>query len=1179
VYGTSFTFSWSGGGNPGVTPYFVDVSTRADYSPIGYSSETTSASLSLTGLAGETTYYARVWARNGEGVYTSTVSLSTATQGVAPGVVSTLTTAQIPGHGVHLAWSAPGDDDDAGTAAYYSLRYSSTVIITDEATWLNASVATAAPLSVTLPVPSSAGTPQQMDITNLLVDSTYYWSLRAVDELGQMSPVYATAVSTWITNLVPSAPTTVSPGNVVGSTVTYSTITATDITWGAAADPDADAVTYTLEYTTNNGVSWVPLTSTPTASPYAWPLPPDETNEARLRIRTVDPYAAASGWTESTYNFAIVVPDTIAPQAVNDFAASPGTADGTVNLFWTSTGDDGNTKSLSPGSKFVIEHTTNAAYVAWSTTTAQVVISTSGVGPGASLAYTVSSGLLAGSSHYFRLWAMDEAGNPGALSNGATAQAMDAIPPSVGVVEPPHTGYRNTLTALSGTALDTSPGSGLSRVRIQLIDNSNGQYWNGGVWGGAAYLSTTSFAGDVWGYNGGLPTLSVHGTSYTVHAVADDYWGRVTTATTRFTADLQAPAKINNLSALNNGYSGQITLTWTVPSDDTGDGTLSPASYRVAFSSTANFVPGAFDAQTLRGLNNSGNVGNTHSYIVTGLTDGATYYFRIKSLDAAGNGSAVSDEVTAPNAFPGDLIGPNIVTTLATPVNVSPVGSVRLTWSVPRDDGPYPVPASFDVRASTSAITNANFAAIGNSTVIAIDSTTVGVGDTVTATVTGLTVGKLYYFGIKSYDYFGNVSGINDPIQALSIASDPAAPAAISPLRAETGSTEGAVKLAWSVPNDDDGDPASGPPLTYDIRYATGPFGEAAFGSLSASSRLVSNGGASVGSEVSFSVTGLTPGGTYYFRIKSIDDVNQTSPVDLTSPQAQAVAKDLADTAIKGNVTQANGTPIHLVLVEAMAVGSETVLASARSNAGGEWRLDGLTAGALYTVRVSWTVDEVTSSAFRENIRSGTSGVNFNLEINIQLATINGTVALARSAVPSGAYGAPVAGVGAAYVEIYQQGRKIGEISTDVQGRYVVPNLLPGRYAVRAFNGLSYSELQDVTLAEGQVLTVQFKFDLLPEDKVYFYPNPARNQVVIRFESSVQPLEAQALVFDIAGALVREFPGSESVRVGAEVSWTWDLSNAQGEPLASGVYLVQVKVHDPATNRRTGIIKKLAVIR
>jgi hypothetical protein len=188
-------------------------------------------------------------------------------------------------------------------------------------------------------------------------------------------------------------------------------------------------------------------------------------------------------------------------------------------------------------------------------------------------------------------------------------------------------------------------------------------------------------------------------------------------------------------------------------------------------------------------------------------------------------------------------------------------------------------------------------------------------------------------------------------------------------------------------------------------------------------------------------------------------------------------------------------------------------------------------------------------------------------------------VALSARAAAAGTYGTSAAGSESGYVEIYQNGRKAGVVNTDGQGKYVIPNLLPGHYTLRAYNGLGFSEFVDVSVAEGQTLSLVFAFDLLPEDKVYFYPNPARDHTVVRFESAAHPLEAQAYVFDLTGALVRELPGSISTRSGAEISWQWDLRNDRGEAIASGVYLVEVKVHDPVTGRRAKVVKKLAVIR
>ena len=73
---------------------------------------------------------------------------------------------------------------------------------------------------------------------------------------------------------------------------------------------------------------------------------------------------------------------------------------------------------------------------------------------------------------------------------------------------------------------------------------------------------------------------------------------------------------------------------------------------------------------------------STRSHTVTGLTNGATYGFRIRAVNAAGKG-AVSDEVTAtPLQRPSKPTG-----VTATPGH----GQVTLTWDNPRRRHHHPV--------------------------------------------------------------------------------------------------------------------------------------------------------------------------------------------------------------------------------------------------------------------------------------------------------------------------------------------------------------------------------------------------------------------------------------------------------------------------------------------------------
>ncbi len=81
---------------------------------------------------------------------------------------------------VNLIWLSPGDDGNVGTAAAYLVRYAASPILT-ESDW-NA----ATPVASGIPAPLPANSAQNMTITGLIPGSTYYFSIRAVDDVGNV---------------------------------------------------------------------------------------------------------------------------------------------------------------------------------------------------------------------------------------------------------------------------------------------------------------------------------------------------------------------------------------------------------------------------------------------------------------------------------------------------------------------------------------------------------------------------------------------------------------------------------------------------------------------------------------------------------------------------------------------------------------------------------------------------------------------------------------------------------------------------------------------------------------------------------------------------------------------------------------------------------------------------------
>ncbi|MFH2070171.1 MAG: hypothetical protein ABIJ11_03005 [Elusimicrobiota bacterium] len=121
------------------------------------------------------------------------------------------------------------------------------------------------------------------------------------------------------------------------------------------------------------------------------------------------------------------VSDSTAPASVTDLAGQPGASGGQIQLTWSAPGDDGSIGALDSGSSFKIQYSTWSG-VTWSTSSAQITVSTSGVAPGTRVSYT-AGGLTEGDTYYLKIWHGDETPNWSGLSNTATSYAQTSGPP------------------------------------------------------------------------------------------------------------------------------------------------------------------------------------------------------------------------------------------------------------------------------------------------------------------------------------------------------------------------------------------------------------------------------------------------------------------------------------------------------------------------------------------------------------------------------------------------------------------------------------------------------------------------------------------------------------------------------------------------------------------------------
>lgn len=228
----------------------------------------------------------------------------------------------------------------------------------------------------------------------------------------------------------------------------------------------------------------------------------------------------------------------------------------------------------------------------------------------------------------------------------------------------------------------------------------------------------------------------------------------------------------------------------------------------------------------------------------------------------------------------GDSTAPAQITTLAAATGTWD-GEVNLTWTSTGDDGSTGTAASYTVKRSSAAITDANWAAA--TTVTSGVPTPLTNGTSQSMTVSGLTPGTTYFFAIQATDEAGNSSSTSNSPSASArtgAGADAVAPA-VAVLSAATGSGSGEVDLTWTSPGDDN---STGTATTYDLRYSTVAI---TAGNWALATQVAGEPAPGVaGTAEAYVFTG-TAGVTYYFALKTSDEIPNTAAVS-NSPSAAA---------------------------------------------------------------------------------------------------------------------------------------------------------------------------------------------------------------------------------------------------------------------------------------------------
>ncbi len=264
--------------------------------------------------------------------------------------------------------------------------------------------------------------------------------------------------------------------------------------------------------------------------------------------------------------------------------------------------------------------TQTSATITWTTNEA----SNSQINYGLSSSYTASStlntatttshsetitGLTANTTYHYRVRSTDFAGNIATSSDQTftTASVADAVVPTVSLTAPTN-GITISGSNVSITA-NASDNVGVSGVQFKLDTNTN-----------IGAEDTTSTYGVTWN-----STLVSEGT-HTIIAVARDAAGNYATSSPiTVTVDNTTAPAFSSISAGTPSTTG-ATITWT-----TDENSTSQVIYGLSTSYTATTT---LDASLV----------TSHSVVLSGLSAGTTYHYRVISKDSLNNTSTSTDQ-------------------------------------------------------------------------------------------------------------------------------------------------------------------------------------------------------------------------------------------------------------------------------------------------------------------------------------------------------------------------------------------------------------------------------------------------------------------------------------------------------------------------------------------------------
>jgi len=607
----------------------------------------------------------------------------------------------------------------------------------------------------------------------------------------------------------------------------------------------------TIDYRVNGG-AWQNL-ATNISSDYTsnwdpWSYATDSSTGCVIDIRAYD-----AGGNSITHLWSFHYWKGGPPDKVTDLLALTGDLPGEIKLSWTAPGDDGYVGNIS-GGKYRIKWATYTEITDWETgtwndyaskysfefSTNAVVSQRNG---------RTITGLTEGVTYYFRIWTRDEnENNWSPISAGATIWArIDDIPPA------PVTNL-SALCASDGTGIvtlnwtaPTEDGSGAGgmistyEIRYATWDFTNN--WEGGTqWTIGVPTGTTP------GKTQSLRIISLaNNTTYYFHIKSTDDKG--------------------NVSPLDTGTTAQVLVRHIVISEIQTDG----ANAGDEFVELYNPLDNSVDLSWLKLFRRNSSGTDVALPAITWITSSVIPSKGYSLLVGTSTGNSYRGSMPPDGTY--SIATNNIVADgavyLSTQTTTAPIWSDNPgPWGYVAVDlvglGNQPS-GGFETQTSTSPAANRS-----------VERRALSGADPTTSP--GIIQGNSCDTNNNSNDFV--YTSASDPQNSLSSREpDISPPSAISNLTALTGSAnDGDVRLEWTAPYDDWDLPYTQNKLGYPvaaaywIKYSTSNIADFDNPPYPTYEWYVSTANVTPLSYQGFTITGLNPGTTYYFAIKTKDD-------------------------------------------------------------------------------------------------------------------------------------------------------------------------------------------------------------------------------------------------------------------------------------------------------------------